>query len=134
VADVVGPALASAFVMAPALYPVTPLRPALRPTPATAPQGLGGKIRAGARWSLINTVVLRVSNFFVGVLLARTVFGPSAWGLYAVSQIVIAVLLSANELGVSGALIRWDGDVRDFARTVFTPPWRQALSSTQRCS
>jgi O-antigen/teichoic acid export membrane protein len=120
VADVVGPALASAFVMVPALYPVTPLRPALRPTPAAAPQGLGGKIRAGARWSLINTVVLRVSNFFVGVLLARTVFGPSAWGLYAVSQIVIAVLLSANELGVSGALIRWDGDVRDFARTVFT--------------
>ncbi|MDX6393745.1 MAG: hypothetical protein QOJ73_4808, partial [Streptosporangiaceae bacterium] len=119
VADVVGPALASAFVMVPALYPVTPLRPAMRPTPAAA-QGLGGKIRAGARWSLINTVVLRVSNFFVGVLLARTVFGPSAWGLYAVSQIVIAVLLSANELGVSGALIRWDGDVRDFARTVFT--------------
>jgi O-antigen/teichoic acid export membrane protein len=119
VADVIGPALASAFVV-PALYPVTPMGPTLRPAPAAEPRGLGGKIRAGARWSLINTVVLRASNFFAGVLLARTVFGPSAWGLYAVSQIVLTVLLSANELGVSGAIIRWDGDVRDFARTVFT--------------
>ena len=42
------------------------------------------------------------------------------YGLYAVSQIVLAVLLSANELGVSAAIIRWEGDVRSFARTVFT--------------
>src|SRR6202035_3806695 len=54
------------------------------------------------------------------VLLAPHVFGPSSRGLYAVTQIVLTVLLSANELGVSGAIIRWDGDVRDFARTVFT--------------
>ncbi len=35
-------------------------------------------------------------------------------------QIVLAVLLSANELGVSAAIIRWEGDIRSFARTVFT--------------
>jgi O-antigen/teichoic acid export membrane protein len=121
VADIIAPALASAFVPVQVLYPVTPpLGPALRSASAAASQDLSGKIRAGAGWSMANTVVLRVCNFAVGVVLARTVFGPSAWGLYAVSQIVLAVLLSANELGISGAIVRWDGDVRGFARTVFT--------------
>ena len=69
---------------------------------------------------MLNTIVVRISNFAVGVVLARTVFGPSVFGLYAVSQIVLAVLLSANELGVSAAIIRWEGDIRSFARTVFT--------------
>jgi len=115
VADVIEPALASAF--APVVYPVTsPLRPTARP----APQGFSGKIRAGARWSMLNTAVVRISNFLVGALLARTVFGPAVWGLYAVSQVVLAILLGANELGVSAAIIRWDEDVREFARTVLT--------------
>ena len=59
---------------------------------------------------MLNSIIIRVSGFLVGVLLARTVFGPSRFGLYAVSQIVLAVLLSANELGVSAAIIRWEGD------------------------
>src|SRR4029077_13861853 len=84
-------------------------------------------IAAGAKWSALNTAIVRICNFLVGALLARTVFGPSAWGLYAVSQIVLAVLLSAHELGVTGAIIRWDGDVRSYARTVFT---LSAMSST----
>ena len=115
-ADVLGPALA--VTMAPPLYPVaTPLPRSLQPM---AERGLGSKVAAGARWSALNTAVVRVCTFLVGAVLARTVFGPSAWGLYAVSQIVLAVLLSANELGVTGAIIRWDGNVRSFARTVFT--------------
>lgn len=120
VADVLGPALDVVF--APPLYPVSaPFQPrVLRPVPEPAARGLGGKVRAGAGWSMLNTFVVRVSNFFVGALLARTVFGPSVWGLYAVSQVVLAVLLSANELGVSAAIVRWDGDIRSFARTVFT--------------
>ena len=115
-ADVLGPALA--VTMAPPLYPVYAQLPhGLQPA---AERALGSKIAAGARWSALNTAVVRVCNFCVGAVLARTVFGPSAWGLYAVSQIVLAVLLSANELGVTGAIIRWDGNVRSFARTVFT--------------
>ena len=35
-------------------------------------------------------------------------------------QVILALLLSANEMGVSLAIVRWDGDVRTFARTVFT--------------
>ena len=97
-------------------------RPALtfvapRPEPgdrrrAAMSYGLGQKVKSGARWSMMNTVVIRIANFATGVLLARTVFGPEAFGLYAVSQVILAVLLSANELGVSLAIVRWEGDVR----------------------
>ena len=98
VADVLGPALA--VTIEPPIYPVYAQLPhGLQPA---AERGLGSKVAAGAKWSALNTAIVRVCNFMVGALLARTVFGPSAWGLYAVSQIVLAVLLSANELGVSG--------------------------------
>ena len=42
------------------------------------------------------------------------------FGLYAVSQVILTVLLSVNELGVSAAIIRWEGDILSFARTVLT--------------
>jgi O-antigen/teichoic acid export membrane protein len=83
-------------------------------------QNLVSEVRSGTLWSILNTVVLRVSSFGVTVLLARTVFGPRAFGLYAVSQVVLNLLLSANEMGVSLAIVRWKGDVRIFARTVCT--------------
>jgi O-antigen/teichoic acid export membrane protein len=87
---------------------------------STEREDLGGKVRSGAMWSTLNTLVLRIANFAATVLLARTVFGPQAFGLYAVSQVILALLLSANEMGVSLAIVRWDGDVRTFAPTVFT--------------
>lgn len=120
VADTIGPALEFVFELP--LYPVTLSQP--RPRSLSPPdekaQDLGSKVRSGARWSMLNTVVVRISNFLVGVLLARTVFGPRVWGLYAVSQVVITILLSANELGIDAAVIRWEGDVRVFVRTVCT--------------
>ena len=51
---------------------------ALVPAAETEEAGLGRKVRSGARWSMVNTLVLRVANFTVGVVLARTVFGPQA--------------------------------------------------------
>jgi O-antigen/teichoic acid export membrane protein len=88
----------------------------------TAPgqPALGRQVKVGAWWSILNTGIVRVGTFATSVVLARTVFGPEAFGLYAVSQIVLALLLSANEMGVSLAIVRWDGDVRAFAGTVFT--------------
>jgi O-antigen/teichoic acid export membrane protein len=78
------------------------------------------KVRAGTRWSTLNSLVIRIVSFMIGVVLWRTVFGPTTFGLYAVSQIVLAILLSVNELGVSSAIVRWDGDIYSYARTVFT--------------
>lgn len=105
--------------------------PALVPAAEKEEAGLGRKVRSGARWSMINTLVLRVANFTVGVVLARTVFGPQAWGLYAISQLVLSVLLSANEMGVSLAVVRWEGDVRGIARTALT---LSLASSTALCA
>ncbi|WP_405942359.1 oligosaccharide flippase family protein [Streptomyces sp. NBC_00207] len=93
--------------------------------PAAAPS-LGRKVGSAARWSLINTVVMRLGNFVTGIILARFFLGPEAWGVYGIAQTVLLVLLSANELGVSLAIIRWEGDPRRFAPTVLT---LSALSS-----
>jgi O-antigen/teichoic acid export membrane protein len=108
--------------------PARRLRPAyLRADPDLAAHDLESKVRGGTKWSMLNSLVLRVASFLVGVVLARTVFGPAAWGLYAISQVVLAVLLSVNELGISAAIVRWEGDVRNYARTVVT---LSALAST----
>jgi PST family polysaccharide transporter len=94
--------------------------PALSPAAPVAPDSLGRKVRSAARWSLINTVVLRLGNFATGIVLARFALGPAAWGVYGVAQTVLLVLLSANELGVGLAIVRWEGDARRFAPTVLT--------------
>ncbi|GAA2150952.1 oligosaccharide flippase family protein [Kitasatospora kazusensis] len=88
---------------------------------------LADRVRSGARLSLLNTVVIRIGNFAAGVVLARGVLGPREWGLYATGMVALGVLLSANEMGVSLAVVRWDRDVREFAPTVLT---LSVLSST----
>ena len=120
-------ALPPAAAAAPPLYPVlTPVPRSPQPVQVSdtaepgGEAGLGEKVRSATRWSFLNTAVLRIANFGVGVVLARTAFGPKAFGLYAVSQVILAVLLSANELGVSLAIVRWQEDVRSFARTVYS--------------
>jgi PST family polysaccharide transporter len=90
------------------------------PGGAPAAASLGRKVRSAARWSLINTVVMRLGNFATGILLARFALGPAEWGVYGIAQTVLLVLLSANELGVSLAIVRWEGDPRRFAPTVLT--------------
>ncbi|CAM5439435.1 lipopolysaccharide biosynthesis protein [Streptomyces avidinii] len=94
---------------------------------APAAPSLGRKVGSAAKWSLINTVVMRLGNFATGIVLARFFLGPEAWGVYGIAQTVLLVLLSANELGVSLAIVRWEGDPRRFAPTVLT------LSAVSSC-
>ncbi|WNI14419.1 oligosaccharide flippase family protein [Actinacidiphila sp. ITFR-21] len=107
--------------------PLPPLAPVVPPAKADAlPAGpatsapLGRRVRSAARWSLINTMVMRLGNFATGIILARFALGPAAWGVYGIAQTVLMVLLSANELGVGLAIVRWDGDPRRFAPTVLS--------------
>ncbi|HEU5332332.1 MAG TPA: oligosaccharide flippase family protein [Actinocrinis sp.] len=81
---------------------------------------LGENLRSGVRWSFINSLVIRIGTFLTGIVLARGLLTPRDWGLYAIGLTALAVLLSANELGVSLAIVRWEGEVRDFAPTVLT--------------
>ncbi|HEV3170524.1 MAG TPA: oligosaccharide flippase family protein [Actinocrinis sp.] len=94
-------------------------RPA-KPGPEPEPAGLVQSVRTGVRWSLINSLVIRIGTFLTGIVLARGLLTPRDWGLYAIGLTALAVLLSANELGVSLAVVRWDGEVRQFAPTVVT--------------
>ncbi|WP_228563214.1 oligosaccharide flippase family protein [Catenulispora rubra] len=89
-------------------------------TQADAPESLGDRVRSAAKWSLINTLLIRIGTFATGVILARGALTPRDWGLYAVGGVAQAVLLSFNELGVSLAVVRWDRDPRTFAPTVVT--------------
>ncbi|MEU2711519.1 oligosaccharide flippase family protein [Streptomyces sp. NPDC007205] len=98
----------------------TPDSGTAEPTDTPAPASLGRRVRSAARWSLINTVVMRLATFATGIVLARFALGPAQWGVYGIAQTVLLVLLSANELGVSLAIVRWDGDPRRFAPTVLT--------------
>lgn len=101
-------------------YPARHAKRSRRPPGSGGRQTLDSKVKSGVLWSALNTIILRVANFCVTALLARTVFGPQAFGIYAVSQVILNLLLSANEAGVSLAIVRWEGDIRRFVRTVCT--------------
>jgi O-antigen/teichoic acid export membrane protein len=70
-------------------------------------------------WSFVNTAVSRIGTLGIGIVLAR-VLGPEAFGTFAVALVALAAVLSFNELGVSLAIVRWEGDPRAIAPTVTT--------------
>ena len=80
---------------------------------------LGRRVRRGLAFSLANTVVGRTGTFLAGLILAR-LLTPEDYGEFAVALVVLAGLLSINELGVSLAIIRWPGDPKRIAPTVTT--------------
>ncbi len=70
-------------------------------------------------WSVANNVVGRVGTTLIGIVLAR-ILSPEDYGVYAVALVVLNILLSMNELGVSMAIVRRRGDVSEIAPTVGT--------------
>ncbi|GAA1788839.1 oligosaccharide flippase family protein [Agromyces lapidis] len=80
---------------------------------------LESAIGRGLAWSLVNTATARLGSFLTGIVLAR-IIAPEAFGVYAVALVALNVLLSANELGVSVALVRHPGNVDRIAPTVAT--------------
>lgn len=80
---------------------------------------LSGRMRSAAFWSGINSFVLRLGQFAVGVITARIV-APDQFGVFAVALTVHAVITNVSELGVSAALIRAKGDVGRLAPTIVT--------------
>jgi PST family polysaccharide transporter len=55
----------------------------------------------------------------ISIIIAR-LLGPDAFGTYAVALVALAAVLSFNELGISLAIVRWEGDPRHIAPTVTT--------------
>lgn len=70
-------------------------------------------------WSTLNTVVSKTASVVIGVALAR-ILGPAEFGVFAVAMVALLAVLSFNELGVSLAIVRWQGPPARIAPTVTT--------------
>lgn len=77
------------------------------------------KVKRALVLSLLNTVIGKFGGFFVSLLLAR-LLAPEDFGVFAVALVALQAVLSLNELGVSLAIVRWQGDPRAIAPTVTT--------------
>lgn len=84
-----------------------------------APGVLSQTVSGALAWSFLNNVVSRVATVLSGILLAR-LLAPEDYGVFAVALIVLSAVLSMNELGVSLAVVRWEGRVDRIAPTVST--------------
>ncbi|MCT9931977.1 lipopolysaccharide biosynthesis protein [Planotetraspora sp. A-T 1434] len=80
---------------------------------------LFGQASRALGWSLVNTIVGRLSTLAIGIVLAR-LLGPVEFGTFAVAMVALLAVLSFNELGVSLAIVRWPGDPKEIAPTVAT--------------
>ncbi len=80
---------------------------------------LGDQVRAGLRWSFLSTVLGRLLNPLLGIVLAR-ILTPEDFGVFAVALVALSALISINDLGVTLAVVRWPGKVTEVARTATT--------------
>jgi O-antigen/teichoic acid export membrane protein len=80
---------------------------------------LSGKASRALGWSFGSTLLNKLSLFGIGIMLAR-LLGPHAFGTYAVAYVAMTAVLTFNELGVSLAIVRWEGDPREIVPTVTT--------------
>jgi O-antigen/teichoic acid export membrane protein len=80
---------------------------------------LAGRATKALGWTFLNNMVGRFSTLGIGVALAR-ILGPHEFGAFAVAMVALLALLSFNELGVSLAIVRWEGEPREIAPTVAT--------------
>jgi PST family polysaccharide transporter len=86
---------------------------------ASKQDAVKGRIGGGVVWSLANSMALRFGSVVAGVVMAR-LLSPGDYGVFAIALTVTNLLLAFNELGVSLALVQWEGDIRRFAPTAMT--------------
>lgn len=85
---------------------------------ASSPE-LGSRARSGLIWSLLNSGAARILNVVAGLIIARVVT-PEEFGTYAAALLVMTVVLSMNEIGVSVAVIRWGEGVERVVPTAIS--------------
>lgn len=80
---------------------------------------VGRRLSGSLLWSLGNNALSRLGSFLAGIVMAR-ILVPEDYGVYAIGLVVLTVLLSMNELGVSLAVVREQGPVDRIVPTVST--------------
>lgn len=85
--------------------------------PVSMPAGLGRRAVRGAIWSGINTMLMKLTNIAIMVIVVRMVT-PEDFGVFSVALVVHAVVASVGELGLSSCISRRDLDPNRVAPTV----------------
>ncbi len=73
--------------------------------PAVADADLGRSVGRGAAWSALNSTVLRMGQFLMGIVIARMV-APEVFGVFVVATTVYTIIINFSDFGVSAALVR----------------------------
>lgn len=79
--------------------------------------GLERRVRAGALWSALNSLGIKVGNIAIMVVVVRLVT-PTEFGVFAASLTIAMILGSFADWGVSAFLIRSGSDLDEVAPTV----------------
>ncbi len=87
--------------------------------PLSDKNSLMGQASRALGWSFASTAGGRLATLGIGVVLAR-LLGPHAFGTFAVALVATLAVGSFNELGVSLAIVRWQGDPAEIVPTVMT--------------
>jgi lipopolysaccharide exporter len=72
---------------------------------ATPVENLGGRVRRGFAWAMLNSVAMRLASLCLGIVLAR-LLTPEVFGIFAVALTVQTILLNLADLGMSADLVR----------------------------
>jgi PST family polysaccharide transporter len=83
-------------------------------------------IRAGVGWSLVNSCASKLFTVASGIVIARMI-APRGYGVFAVGFLVLTLITSVNELGVSVSILRWPTDPTAMARTACTLSFAMSL-------
>jgi PST family polysaccharide transporter len=81
--------------------------------------GLGRSLKRGVIWSAADTVILRLGQFAIGIVIARLI-SPREFGVFVVANTVYLIITNVSEIGVSTALVREIDNARNIAPTVST--------------
>jgi PST family polysaccharide transporter len=91
-----------------------------RAEPVNAPgESLTGRAVHAAKWRLANSVVSGVSQFSIGVILAR-LLQPSDFGLMALAWAVLGLANGLGDLGIASAIVQRKQLTDRYLRTAFT--------------
>lgn len=80
---------------------------------------LGRRVRVNVTWSVSSATAARMLNVGLTVVIVRLV-SPHEYGVFAIGLLMLAILTSMNELGISVAVLRSPTDPVDLVPTATT--------------
>jgi PST family polysaccharide transporter len=80
---------------------------------------LSASVRRGALWSMLSTLLLRLSNVAITAVVAH-ILAPKDFGVFTVALTVYTIVFNLSEFGVASCLVRADLDIDAMAPTMVT--------------